>query len=250
MSENVLTPGRSAEEPLAGEVAVDPATGRPAGRAQALVLLFSSCLAVLGAVLLAPVLPRIEDAFAGTAGVKALTPIVLTAPALVIGLTATVRRPHRRPARPQAAARRRARRLRVRRHRAAVAAVAAADRRQPRARRAHRGRDHDLLHDAAGRLLPRLAARAVLRPAGRLHDGRRHDLLRRRRRAGRAELAHAVLALRGQPAAGVARRALRLAARAAGARPPRAPRSCPRCRGARSPRRSASRCSAVWSSTC
>ena len=41
-------------------------------------------------MLLAPVLPHIEDAFAGTPGVKALTPIVLTAPALVIGLTATV----------------------------------------------------------------------------------------------------------------------------------------------------------------
>jgi MFS family permease len=78
------------EEPLAGEVAVDPATGRPAGRAQALVLLLSSCLAVLGAVLLAPVLPRIQDAFADTPGVEALTPIVLTAPALVIGLTAMV----------------------------------------------------------------------------------------------------------------------------------------------------------------
>ncbi|MGY1697481.1 MFS transporter [Geodermatophilus sp. SYSU D00814] len=72
------------------DVAVDPATGRPAGRAQALVLLFSSCLSVLGAVLLAPVLPRIEDAFAGTPGVAALTPVVLTAPALVIGLTAMV----------------------------------------------------------------------------------------------------------------------------------------------------------------
>jgi MFS family permease len=78
------------QEPLAGEVAVDPATGRPAGRPQALVLLLSSCLAVLGAVLLAPVLPRIQDAFADTAGVEALTPIVLTAPALVIGLTATI----------------------------------------------------------------------------------------------------------------------------------------------------------------
>jgi MFS family permease len=89
VSENVLSPERLPDEPLAGEVAVDPTTGRPAGRAQALVLLLSSCLAVLGAVLLAPVLPRIEDAFAGTAGVKALTPIVLTAPALVIGLTAT-----------------------------------------------------------------------------------------------------------------------------------------------------------------
>jgi MFS family permease len=77
------------EEPLVGEVAVDPATGRPAGRPQALVLLLSSCLAVLGAVLLAPVLPRIQDAFQDTPGVEALTPIVLTAPALVIGLTAT-----------------------------------------------------------------------------------------------------------------------------------------------------------------
>src|SRR5215210_2085709 len=78
------------EEPLAGEVAVDPTTGRPAGLPQALVLLLSSCLSVLGAVLLAPVLPRIEDAFAGTPGVEALTPIVLTAPALVIGLTAMI----------------------------------------------------------------------------------------------------------------------------------------------------------------
>ena len=90
MSENVLSPDRPAEEPLVGEVAVDPTTGRPAGRAQALVLLLSSCLAVLGAVLLAPVLPRIQDAFADTPGVEALTPIVLTAPALVIGLTAMI----------------------------------------------------------------------------------------------------------------------------------------------------------------
>jgi len=67
--------------PPADEVAVDPATGRPAGRAQALVLLFSSCLSVLGAVLLAPVLPRIQDAFADTPGVETLTPVVLTAPA-------------------------------------------------------------------------------------------------------------------------------------------------------------------------
>jgi MFS family permease len=88
VSEKVLSPDRPAEEPLAGEVAVDPTTGRPAGRPQALVLLLSSCLAVLGAVLLAPVLPRIQDAFADTPGVEALTPIVLTAPALVIGLTA------------------------------------------------------------------------------------------------------------------------------------------------------------------
>jgi MFS family permease len=75
---------------LAGQVTAEPVSGRPAGRAQALVLLLSSCLSVLGAVLLAPVLPRIQDAFAGTAGVETLTPIVLTAPALVIGLTAMI----------------------------------------------------------------------------------------------------------------------------------------------------------------
>jgi MFS family permease len=90
VSEHVLDPAGVTREPLAGEVALDPATGRPAGRAQALVLLFASCLAVLGAVLLAPVLPRVQDAFAGTPGVETLTPVVLTAPALVIGLTAMV----------------------------------------------------------------------------------------------------------------------------------------------------------------
>jgi MFS family permease len=81
---------RSDAVPSVEEIAVDPATGRPAGRAQALVLLFSSCLSVLGAVLLAPVLPRIQDAFAGTPDVETLTPVVLTAPALVIGLTAVI----------------------------------------------------------------------------------------------------------------------------------------------------------------
>src|SRR3712207_1217856 len=89
VSERMLEP-TATEEPLAGEVAVDPATGRPAGLPQALVMLLSSCLSVLGAVLLAPVLPRIQDAFEGTPGVEALTPIVLTAPALVIGLTAMI----------------------------------------------------------------------------------------------------------------------------------------------------------------
>lgn len=45
---------------------------------------------MLGAVLLAPVLPAIQEAFAGTAGVAVLAPIVLTAPALMIGLTAPI----------------------------------------------------------------------------------------------------------------------------------------------------------------
>jgi MFS family permease len=82
------TSGDVESESLAGDVAIDPTTGRRAGRAQALVLLGSSCLSVLGAVLLAPVLPRIADAYVGTPGVDVLVPILLTAPALMIGLTA------------------------------------------------------------------------------------------------------------------------------------------------------------------
>ena len=251
MSENVLSPDRSAEEPLAGEVAVDPATGRPAGRAA-------------GAGPAAVQLPgraRRRAAGAGAAatsrtrspappGVKALTPIVLTAPALVIGLTAMfagriVDRLGRKRLLVGALVV-----YAVRRHRPAVAAVAAADRRQPGAGRADRGRDHDLLHDAAGRLLPRLAAGALLRPAGGLHHRRGHHLLRRRRRAGRAELADAVLALRRQPAAGRRRRPLRLAAGPAGAGR-RAHREAAAAAVAHAgARRSASRCSAGWSSTC
>lgn len=64
---------------------------RPAGSAgagQAWVLVGASCLSILGSVLLAPVLPRLMSAFATTPGVEVLVPIVLTAPALVIGLLA------------------------------------------------------------------------------------------------------------------------------------------------------------------
>jgi MFS family permease len=58
------------------------------GRAQLFVLLAASCLSVLGAVLIAPVLPRMRDSFAGVPGADVLVPVVLTVPALMIGLTA------------------------------------------------------------------------------------------------------------------------------------------------------------------
>jgi MFS family permease len=71
---------------------VSPATGATTDRAPGLVqlvlLLAGSCLSVLGAVLIAPVLPQLARAFTGTPGVDVLVPIVLTAPALLIGLTA------------------------------------------------------------------------------------------------------------------------------------------------------------------
>ena len=61
---------------------------RQAGLPQSLLLLLGSCLPVLGAVLLAPVLPRMQAHFADVAGSAVLVPIVLTLPALVIAMLA------------------------------------------------------------------------------------------------------------------------------------------------------------------
>ncbi|MFZ5960810.1 MFS transporter [Pseudomonas knackmussii] len=61
---------------------------RRAGSAQALLLLFGSCLPVLGAVLIAPVLPRMQAHFADTPGAAVLVPVALTLPALVIAFLA------------------------------------------------------------------------------------------------------------------------------------------------------------------
>jgi MFS family permease len=81
MSETIL-PAPAGEQPSPG------ATGPQAGRAQLVLLLAGSCLSVLGAVLIAPVLPQMTDHFAGVAGADVLVPIVLTVPALFIGLAA------------------------------------------------------------------------------------------------------------------------------------------------------------------
>jgi len=61
-----------------------PAAGWP----EAALLLIGSCLPVLAAVLIAPVLPRIQAHFAGVAHVELLVPVMLTIPALVVGLLA------------------------------------------------------------------------------------------------------------------------------------------------------------------
>lgn len=63
-------------------------TDRQAGLGQSALLLFGSCLPVLGAVLIAPILPRMQQHFAGTPGAEVLTPIALTIPALMIALLA------------------------------------------------------------------------------------------------------------------------------------------------------------------
>lgn len=63
-----------------------PVSTREAGKAQAALLVAGSCMPVLGAVLLAPVLPTLNQVFADTAGVAILVPLVLTLPALFVAL--------------------------------------------------------------------------------------------------------------------------------------------------------------------
>ncbi|NWL11062.1 MFS transporter [Paenarthrobacter nitroguajacolicus] len=63
-----------------------PLAGRKAGKTQAALLVAGSCMPVLGAVLLAPVLPTLNQVFADTAGVAILVPLVLTLPALFVAL--------------------------------------------------------------------------------------------------------------------------------------------------------------------
>ncbi|MFG1681218.1 MFS transporter [Nonomuraea sp. NPDC049269] len=55
---------------------------------QLILLLIGSCMPVLGAVLLSPVLPRISQHFAATPGVDVLVPVILSVPALFIALGA------------------------------------------------------------------------------------------------------------------------------------------------------------------
>jgi MFS family permease len=62
------------------------AESRTAGRLQATLLVAGSCMPVLGAVLLAPVLPTLSQSFASTPGVAILVPLTLTLPALFVAL--------------------------------------------------------------------------------------------------------------------------------------------------------------------
>ena len=64
--------------------------GRIGTPAQAILLLLISCLPVLGAVLLSPVLPVMSAEFATTPGVETLVPMVLTAPALLIAVLSPI----------------------------------------------------------------------------------------------------------------------------------------------------------------
>lgn len=60
----------------------------PVGFLPVLLLMLGSCLPVIGAVLIAPVLPHMAAHFSHVPNVAVLVPLALTAPALMIGLTA------------------------------------------------------------------------------------------------------------------------------------------------------------------
>ncbi len=70
------------------EQGAEPSPTSSAGRVQGALLMAGSCLPVMGAVLIAPVLQRMQDHFAGVPGAQALVPMALTAPALAVGLLA------------------------------------------------------------------------------------------------------------------------------------------------------------------
>jgi MFS family permease len=61
---------------------------RTPGIAQVFLLMVGSCLPVMAAVLIAPVLPRIQAHYAHLPNVQVLVPVMLTIPALVLGLMA------------------------------------------------------------------------------------------------------------------------------------------------------------------
>jgi MFS family permease len=76
--------------PAAVEDAAAPpvAVSGPAHLLRVSLLMAGSCLPILGAVLIAPVLPKMQDHFESVPGAKALVPLALTVPALALALLA------------------------------------------------------------------------------------------------------------------------------------------------------------------
>ncbi|WP_369166954.1 MFS transporter [Streptomyces sp. R28] len=75
--------------PAVDDVAPSPvAVSGPAHLLRVTLLMAGSCLPILGAVLIAPVLPKMQDHFESVPGAKALVPLALTVPALALALLA------------------------------------------------------------------------------------------------------------------------------------------------------------------
>ncbi|MFC8096503.1 MFS transporter [Streptomyces sp. NPDC057301] len=84
-------PGSVPPPPPAAVDATTPsavAVSGPAHLLRVALLMAGSCLPILGAVLIAPVLPKMQDHFASVPGAKALVPLALTVPALALALLA------------------------------------------------------------------------------------------------------------------------------------------------------------------
>ncbi|MGY5047606.1 MFS transporter [Streptomyces sp. 900105755] len=84
-------PGSVPPPPPAAVDATAPSAAAVSGPAHLLrvtLLMAGSCLPILGAVLIAPVLPKMQDHFASVPGAKALVPLALTVPALALALLA------------------------------------------------------------------------------------------------------------------------------------------------------------------
>ena len=83
-------PGSVPPSPVVAEdAAASPvAVSGPAHLLRVTLLMAGSCLPILGAVLIAPVLPKMQDQFASVPGAKALVPLALTVPALALALLA------------------------------------------------------------------------------------------------------------------------------------------------------------------
>ncbi|MDE3722918.1 MFS transporter [Nocardiopsis sp. N85] len=79
-------PDKTTTPPAEGRAPTDGR--REAGIVQLVLLLAASCMPILGSVLIAPILPLMAREFSSVAGAAILVPVVLTVPALVIGLTA------------------------------------------------------------------------------------------------------------------------------------------------------------------
>ncbi|MFI6810218.1 MFS transporter [Streptomyces luteogriseus] len=82
-------PGSVPPATAVDDVAPSPvAVSGPAHLLRVTLLMAGSCLPILGAVLIAPVLPKMQDHFASTPGAEALVPLALTVPALSLALLA------------------------------------------------------------------------------------------------------------------------------------------------------------------
>ncbi len=84
-------PGSVPPPPPAAVDAPTPSVVAVSGSAHLLrltLLMAGSCLPILGAVLIAPVLPKMQDHFESVPGAKALVPLALTVPALALALLA------------------------------------------------------------------------------------------------------------------------------------------------------------------